>query len=543
MSTGRDSQAETSKRLEVSLKTKDNEGYSEVIAVSQRAVNANLKFLLILYPELGVIDLKTHSGDMHAQIEAGQISIPAIQGDVYSVDYYVQFKSGSMTPWNDDINDYSPAIDMTGWRFVFGIDLNDTDVDPGTEEHDNVQSAMGHPGDYSISRLYLDFNTHKISNFNEQASDFAGYEWSSQSEKISFLSILLRWADGFTTDLRKSTIGYSLKTDKPETVNESAPTFPPTAQKSQTYPYRAPESKGAVEGLKDGENNMILYMEMTQNLPLPSETILPYSGNFVTPDIDGTICLESSIFVDGYLLRLTPSLILNLLLKHTYARLRRENLGLAQNNEINEKWWEFCSCGYGSGWNPPDEGFFVWDHPTPTTWEWKVGDYYDTSGGNQTIHASATNDSTIEVIPGTNKIVFSGSSYVSFKWEYIQNWWPFPRGLAGAATSTWSMPLTIASVLEGGLEIAVPEITDDFIQTSTSGKGDAQFWDEDFSKSAAYTLKSAVSKIPIQDIAQELRTALTKSAKFTVPGGGTFLYKNPIFSNNGDLLIETQYDG
>lgn len=47
---------------------------------------------------------------------------------------------------------------MTGWVFAFAVNMGSADVDKSTDEYQEIASAFAHPGDYSISRLYLDFN-------------------------------------------------------------------------------------------------------------------------------------------------------------------------------------------------------------------------------------------------------------------------------------------------------------------------------------------------------------------------------------------------
>lgn len=45
---------------------------------------------------------------------------------------------------------------------------------------------------------------------------------------------------------------------------------------------------------------MLLYLEMTQHLPFPTEKALTYKGNWTTPSIPATKCIGSS---DSYLMR------------------------------------------------------------------------------------------------------------------------------------------------------------------------------------------------------------------------------------------------
>jgi hypothetical protein len=93
---------EKDKRLQVSLKTAKS-GFDEVVAVSQRAINTNLDYLLKLYPELGEVNINGHNGTMTGQLSSGKISLHIVDNNRGMVDYYCNFKSGKVSVWDDDI--------------------------------------------------------------------------------------------------------------------------------------------------------------------------------------------------------------------------------------------------------------------------------------------------------------------------------------------------------------------------------------------------------------------------------------------------------
>lgn len=134
--------------------------------------------------------------------------------------------------------------------------------------------------------------------------------------------IMAKWyagADSVMNDRRKTTVLYALETRKPESVNELAPTFPPTALKFQTYEYIAPGHSVPDEGLEKGGGNMLLYLQMTEHKEFPKEAIINYSGNYVSSGMDATICIAREIFWDSYLLRRTTAPLLNVLNPYTYV--------------------------------------------------------------------------------------------------------------------------------------------------------------------------------------------------------------------------------
>lgn len=182
-------------------------------------------------------------------------------------------------------------------------------------------------------------------------------------------------------DREKSTLGYFLTTNKPETVNPPALTFPPTAMKHQHYKYIAPESEYPKEGLEKDKNNMLLYVEMTQNRSFPRENILEYSGNFMQPGMKGTVCLSRGIFWDSYLLR-NSSLqgpygsmppLLREFNRHGYAWLNGFYIW-ASVYKGGLQW----SFGFGNDRQEPEHSadFFVWKRVSPFKWEWHPEDEY-----------------------------------------------------------------------------------------------------------------------------------------------------------------------
>ena len=180
-------------------------------------------------------------------------------------------------------------------------------------------------------------------------------------------------ADAVKKEPRKATIGYSVKAKDPKTVNEAAPTFPPTSVKFQNYEYKGPSQDNATDGPgPKGDNNVLLYLEMTQNLSFPKE-MLTYSGNFVTSDMLGTICIGRDIFFASYLLRQadTDSFLLNSINHSLYCWIEpdrhvqkdtpypdpEKNLNIGSSNDKKPEFFAFTPVNASS-----------------TKWEWMRND-------------------------------------------------------------------------------------------------------------------------------------------------------------------------
>jgi len=102
--------------------------------------------------------------------------------------------------------------------------------------------------------------------------------------------------------------------------------------------------------------------------------------------------------------------------------------------------------------------------------------------------------------------------------------------------------LSLRSILEGGLLIDLPVSSDN---VSVSTKVDTSFLQP---KSSIQNMANGIvsqfrGDSSLKATATTLSEMLKNTGGFVVPGGGTFFYKNPVFNNSKDLLINAEYDG
>ena len=77
-------------------------------------------------------------------------------------------------------------------------------------------------------------------------------------DRLTLGSILAKWYidEGPIAERNNRTISYNIFTSKPSSVNQRAPTFPPTSSRFQTYEYIAPGQTKLIEGIPAGDNNV-----------------------------------------------------------------------------------------------------------------------------------------------------------------------------------------------------------------------------------------------------------------------------------------------
>jgi hypothetical protein len=107
--------------------------------------------------------------------------------------------------------------------------------------------------------------------------------------------------------------------------------------------------------------------------------------------------------------------------------------------------------------------------------------------------------------------------------------------------------LTLNSVKDGGIEISLnlPNKPTDIFHVGEPSYDEWPFGTlyKPYAEKLKNGLVEDLTKTPLLDIAEQLQSNLSSASRFVVPGGGTFFYKDPIFNNNGDVLIEAEYDG
>ncbi|GKZ26262.1 hypothetical protein AbraIFM66951_004451 [Aspergillus brasiliensis] len=533
---------ETSKRLQATLG-----GFSMVTAPTQGAINKAMASLVKNKPELAKVDCSTKRGDSIKGAIAEPLVSLKVKGDTHTeLEYTARFGSGTLH-YNYETE---KNCDMTGWVIAFDVGLDTVDIEEGSEEHEKVKAAINQPGDYSIKSLYLTFNLGDLTKLNMSHCDFKGANLD-EDDIVTLGGILAKWYidEGPMTDRQNRTIGYALHTSNPSSVNEDAVTFPPTSLKFQTYGYIAPGKTDSDEGIGAGDNNMLLYLQMTDKKSFPSDPFLAFSGNFAAAKMDGTLAIARSIFWDSYLLRTTDEL-LHTLNHATYVWIKHAGL-----NSTMKPTWE---VGVGDSIHSKTPEFFRWEPAGTMSWTWGLPqktseqhshteDQAGYSEGKLTVDCTTSN--TMSTKSGSNVIAIGGKSDIKVE-AYCGDASPsLPWGTNYAihVWLEWSTTITIKGVEAGGLTMEL-DLSDDKIKVSNdpiefSGDQIAITRSEVESQQGALQdkLKEALKNSALQSVEKALQTNLQETARFVVPGQGTFSYKNPVFNDKGDLFIEVSY--
>lgn len=108
----------------------------------------------------------------------------------------------------------------------------------------------------------------------------------------------------------------------------------------------------------------------------------------------------------------------------------------------------------------------------------------------------------------------------------------------------WSFTIQALSISQGGLQLQVilPPQDKDLWNISTDGGESSIATGMNLSGNADH-FASFLAGWNIRGPAENLQHQLNGTAKFVFPGAGTMLYKNPVFNNEHDVLVEAHYNG
>ncbi|EAW09128.1 uncharacterized protein ACLA_078770 [Aspergillus clavatus NRRL 1] len=514
------SETEISKRLQSSLNSEKG-GFNEIIALSQKAINNAMSDLLKKHPELTEVKATFEGiGTLDATLKSSQLSLNVTGQDNLASMYYCTLESGTVHYVIGDKD-----FQVNGWTIAWTCTFDKEEIDASSDEFKKVQNQIKQPGDFSISSLFFAFTS------NRGHSDFNGADLSDDQK--TYLSLILsHWYVGENSkwqDRQKRTLAYALHTAKPETTKPG-------------------------EGLgPDGENNMLLYLQMTENRAFPDIRLLEYSGNYVSPGINGTIIIDRNIIWDSYLFRQSPSQLLSLFNAYTYAWIDSADIP-----DILAEQWRIAP---GDPSHSSGASFYAWKESTPNalTWTWapsndeqKYHNTLKTDGGWNRLDIDCTTNNTLSIVPGASNINASGITDIRIKCQSVGTTWPmnWEYDYTIHVQITWQSNITIAAT-DGGLKFSlnlpadlttVFQVAADPLQFSSSTAGfntleSVKQKNQGLQDQLVQRFKSA----SFGDVEKNLEKDLNTSARFVIPGNSSLLYEKPIFNNNGDLMIEANY--
>lgn len=540
-------------------------GYDTIVAVTQNNINANFKFL---YGAKGGIQptIKLYDDNKEEGIDA-VIDPPTVRLNVNKepskIIFQLNLKRGKLTYWKG--RGRSAQLQeqpIQNWLIGFKVDLDLTDMD-ARDIPKEIQEKLKpltptgaiDPSLFSVRQLFMNFQNAFLAGLDKSATVFPKdvadpnnpNKLKDEDLDFVFFKFLQKYLEARRHD--GNILGYAIYTKNPNAIRGLDPTFPPTNVTFATNLF-LPEGKEkpdfssseAAPGEKPGGLDTLNFLLMTNHRawPLSSRSGPPWFGNWATSKEQyGTVAIARHLFVDEYLLKE--------LAKTTTLKSSLEFSDISAGMSIS------YSMRVPTQYSP--EGTYHPDQNNLGIYTYDSGEFYkklelDAAGYAQDHHWRVRHTAKAEIPKGGNVVQVSGTSVLKCD---ITHWHGYRDGAAHTpywrqGTVTWKFSITLSSVTAGGLHV---DVTDLDIKTETSEGGDwfyelvkwltsifgGQF--DNFSSAIRTILSGLFDRLQLQRRVQE---NLNGCGMFVFPGGKEFKMYNPVFNNELDLIVNTQYE-
>lgn len=512
------------------------QGVHTILATPQWYLNAQLADLLAQGTtadggSLEDVQLAMKPGGKHwLKGKVGELSVRVlVPGSVGKVVFVVAFASGTMD--YVDITSDDPAAascEVAGLRIGFLVDLaragvaeSDYDAlpDPVRKRADSLTK-----GAFTIERLFLDLENADLAAYDKTATQFPPAMPSSAVAAFqTYLSTYLeriRKADGHV-------LGYAITAPD---WKDPTPSFPPHSIDFVTNEYRDGTDKPQNRAM-----DTVQYLMMTGAAKLPSN-LKPWWGNLIQPadGVDnahyGTVAMAKALFVDGYLLpRLAP-----LVCGYWKVSDNGDGLDLVASDATGT----FTATADGGRWSSP-----------PVT----AKTHRTNTFSNDDMTYTYAWDVRLRVIPGTNTISITRT--VDFDISYT-HWYGVENHAVTAGFRVWyrvplTITVTILGAVDGKLQVSatseLPQSPPDTLYDLPYGwlvtdyREDSASWtavqdqiDTYVDRAIDVSLTEAMPAKIAATLAHELNVA-----PFIFPGGAQLSMIDPLFNDEGDLLMGT----
>ena len=549
------------------------QGYDQVIALSQTNINETLRrhfASLDAKHELGRFEADADPSSITAEVLAPTVELFDIDG-ADSALYIVHLGEGTYsTATKVDKKLQLADMPTNGWELAFDIDFA---FKPVKIIPEHIKRQVPLPGGYSVQQLIINFgDVTRIVQLNIKRSKYQipdslqGRVKPASIEAGLELFLKTYLIDKLQHEQGHNILGFAVKAD--QVPNDRTPKFTPTDSKVQIIGHR---SDGRAESFRqDNPYNAFCFTEMTDKRPMPSNEI-KYSGNWFYESIGGTLTMSRSLFWDGFMVD-----------KIKDAHVKAVQLSafilqsIASDNFKGKSWCLDDSVPTRAAMCGAYKGSASWGNLAYTTTYKSSELKHWNKDASQFVNFWSCPRGTVHTLakPIIHKGEIAIQQDVELSWE------------EGAELSRWFLlnPVTaVASkafdaMIRGSLKLtltttisfsAVPSTGDLQVDSKTAttrkdykdleirigGLGKwcpeelhkllnkwVEMTDQNY-KSAKQSFENEVKSFDrlFSQVGTALRDDLNNQNKFVFPGNGTFDMKDPIFSDNGDLMVGLTY--
>lgn len=570
--------------------------YHQVVAISEDLLNRQLETYYEVEERLHTLVHDMGGASIDAKLRPSRITIPINEKNERSTIIYhlriseaeISWVTGSMSIAKIKSGE-SPPIrkdKVKDWDIPFTIDLGMEGVKE--EERDAVNTMLRIPGDYSIQRLLLLFGTAslvkdpgignmKMSDGSPPPQILKNYltpflkEWAVPYNQIEnrlagkILDIdasTMAGKEVFMDDVKLPMLYHAIPED-PKKVNAIAPTFPPTNLTYQTYQFvRGDQSRPTQSG-----RNCFVYLEMCgikdgKPYPLPANTNFGEdNGNFVTAD------LAPSAQIDGSMCFTRELLIENRIIPHLQPLIKLAELNIisvqADRTKKNHFQWDYS---FGNNQIGYEDSYFklkrqngtdnltdwfnnpIGDLKNPDGWRWvnemnRKEDKYPGTFRDTSISLTGRSIVNLTFKPGLGRLEIRGCSTMEVDIRSKTIMYKAERSQI-AISGNWGLDLVFSAIDKGNVHIKLQWQTPKFSEWQSPSNNEFNHVEGINGNEVMQQMEKKLTE-NIKNVAQYCGNLekILENQFFVLSGGGYFFMKNPIFTENADLLVELAYDG
>ncbi|KAK0384083.1 hypothetical protein NLU13_8172 [Sarocladium strictum] len=550
------------------------QGYNQVVALSQANINETLRrhfSVLDADDQLDLFKAKAGAASISAKVLAPRIElIDKDDGD--GALYILRLGEGTFKAVNMDGDDVEVLQYPTnGWELAFNVDFA---FKPVKKLPQNIEQQVPLAGGYSVKQLMINFgDATRIFQLDPNRTKYPVSDKDKAKLDTSSLKVALQmFANTYLENKLKTTdnhniLGYAVElTEKPKDLK---PTFLPTACKVQIVGHRA---GGDAKSFQQGNPyNAFCFTEMTDGRTMPGAE-LKYSGNWFYESLGGTMAISRSTFWDlfmvpnikdahvkaveasHYVIRAMgkpffgrdmwylddaepmreqlcgpfalPSELPPLAFGTTYTCSKLEHWNNEELSPVAKCFFKPRTTISTSAAPTKRKGEIVVTQKIDVSWEQgaKLSDYFkaiplsavfaDAFNVNLTGSIGLTTKTTISM----NAVTSTGSLQVTSDTQVTrQEYRALDFNIGG-----------IGSYLPGDIQRKINELPGLVSEEYRRMKAELSAWLQG-------------RKDVFKTVAEGIQQDLNNSSKFVFPGNGTFDIKDPLFSDEGNLMVGLVY--
>ncbi|KAK3334407.1 hypothetical protein B0H65DRAFT_481737 [Neurospora tetraspora] len=424
------------------------------------------------------------------------------------------------------------TLPIDGWKVPFFVAYDEeTLAKPPDSSHPDLKSKWAElePGKYSLSRIIMFLGSAPLSSLDWDHAHSPGLSKDSDPDdmKVMFFKMFLTaYLKRLQKDPDALTLGYTIKEAAPDPTDK-APTFPPTAVKIQNYRYQpCSDTQQTINGkaIPPNSRDAFVFMEMTGGSDFPRDE-LQRKGNLIIGDMPGALVFNRELFFKKYLVENALSTV-----NVSFLDMANDLMKWVDGGRWESDW---LLTNGSRAEAIPDAKWTI--DGSKAKLSWKGNKWFSSIGVHRSTDSSL--ETELSTQPRTNKITLTSKMKLGSSMTVVAGRGPgYNRGTDGEVHLT--IEFVILADEDGTLHVQ-PEEKIDYVGAEDSR--DASLIKLIFGKPSTEVgdfIKGKLKDVVrTKHIGDAIAADLNEKKQLVFPGSGTFSYKDPKFSDGGDLLI------